>query len=500
MVAKLAVAISMAVVLGLPFLFRPKSAEIPPDALTLVIITPHHEQIRAEFDRGFSEWHEREYGRPVVIDWRQPGGTSEIRKQLFAQYTAAVQTGLISPDGECEPGVMSYDLLFGGGSYEHEQMKRGVAVRVGGETARVSVSEAAGFSPEQLDGWFGENSLGGEQLYDPDQHWIGVALSSFGIVYNTDALDAIGVDPPRSWDDLTDPRYQGHLAMADPRASGSVATAFQKILDGYGWDLGWRTLRALSANARYFSGSSRRPPLDVSAGEAAAGVAIDFYGRSQSDAILAPGQAPEDSRVQYVDPAGAVFFDPDPISPLRGGPHPELARRFIRFALTDEGQAIWQLPARGEDAEAIGPRESELRRLPALRGFYAEHFDRFIDAVNPYELAQPLPDLGWRSMIGPMMGAFGIDNHTELEHAWLALNEVRESGDEALASELGALFYAMPTHVMPDGTELEFNAENYSTIRNEWRDAETAARAKIRYTMFFRRNYEEIVRRAKAAL
>ncbi len=226
---------------------------------------------------------------------------------------------------------MSYDLLFGGGSYEHEQMKNGVRVlfakeeftttspnhvfinnytvanedfelsggcneeladwhlqaddeiygsfanmkidKVKDTSARfelngkhffvtvtpeesndslkwiirfeidVSISEPAGFSEEQLYEWFGANDLGGGPLYDPEQHWLAAAVSSFGIVYNTDALETIGVETPRTWDDLTDPAYRGWLAMADPRASGSVATAFQKLLDGYGWERGWNTLR-----------------------------------------------------------------------------------------------------------------------------------------------------------------------------------------------------------------------------------------------------------------
>jgi len=492
---RIIVAISFALVLGLPFVFRPERAEIPAGARTLVIITPHHEQIRAEFERGFSEWHEAHFDEPVVIDWRQPGGTSEIRKQLRAQYAAALTTGRIAPDGACPPGTMSYDLLFGGGSYEHEQMKSGVSATVNGETVSMSISEPAGFEQRQLDDWFGANDLGGSDLYDPQQHWLGVAVSSFGIIYNTDALETIGVELPTTWEDLIHPAYHGWLAMADPRASGSVATAFQKLLDGYGWERGWNTLRAMSANARYFSGSSRKPPLDVSAGEAAAGVAIDFYGRSQSDEILAPGQAPEDSRVQYVDPAGAVFFDPDPISPLRGAPDPELGRRFIRYAMSAEGQAIWQFPA---TPDGLGPRENQLRRLPIRRAMYTpEHFVRFIDKVQPYAIAEPLPDRGWRSMIGPMMGAFGIDTHHECASAYQAIHRVKERGDDALAAELESLFYAMPTHTMPDGTELLFSEENYSAIRNEWRDSGTATRARIAYTNFFRGNYREIIRRAK---
>jgi len=73
---------------------------------------------------------------------------------------------------------------------------------------------------------------------------------------------------------------------------------------------------------------------------------------------------------------------------------------------------------------------------------------------------------------------------------------VKARGDDELFAELEELFYAMPAHAMPDGSLVEFSEANYSTVRNEWRDSEKAARAKIAYTMFFRRNYAEIVRRA----
>ena len=58
---RLLVAISFAIVLGLPFAFRPERAVVPAGARTLVVITPHHEQIRAEFarerfDRLCEEW------------------------------------------------------------------------------------------------------------------------------------------------------------------------------------------------------------------------------------------------------------------------------------------------------------------------------------------------------------------------------------------------------------------------------------------------------------
>ena len=72
-------------------------------------------------------------------------------------------------------------------------------------------------------------ALSGETYYGPDQDWVGVVLSSFGIVYNVDGLKRLGLEPPQRWSDLTDPRYFGTLALADPNKSGSVAKMFEMM-------------------------------------------------------------------------------------------------------------------------------------------------------------------------------------------------------------------------------------------------------------------------------
>ena len=41
----------------------------------------------------------------------------------------------------------------------------------------------------------------------------------------------------------------------------------------------------LAANARYFTDSSQKPPIDVAQGDCAAGICIDFYGRAQAEAV-----------------------------------------------------------------------------------------------------------------------------------------------------------------------------------------------------------------------
>mgnify|MGYP000914002972 CR=1 FL=1 len=509
-VSQILILVALALIIGVPFALRPDTAvddaaEMP----TLVVITPHVPQIRSEFAEAFRAWHEEHHGGPARLDFRVPGGTSEIVKQLQSQYGAAIRAGLISADGTCERGTVAFDVVFGGGSFDHGRLKKGDGVtaevrRADGnqEIVNVPMSVPAGFTQEQLDDWFGENSIGTQTLYDPEQYWIGTALSGFGIVYNRDVLGRLGLNEPESFSDLADPRLIGFVALADPRQSGSLTTTFDAILNHYGWEDGWRLLREITANARYFTNSSTKPPVDVAQGEAAAALAIDFYGRGQAQAILKPGERPEECRVGYRDPVGAVYIDADPISVLRGGPNPELARRFIEFVLTDKGQSLWQFPARAEGASAaeLGPRQHELRRMPVRRAMYDRYTDRMIDRENPFAAASKDVVKGWRAGIPVMMGAFAIEVADEQRAAWRALNTERARVASGAASgvrlaEMEAMFYSWPETVV-EGRSLAFTPDNFKLIREAWRPPGAQGRFEVQYTSFFRDAYRKIIRLA----
>lgn len=556
MVSRLSIIGLLAIILGVPFVMSVVHRPPPPPrgARTLLIVTPHIPQIRQEFAEAFERWHEREYGERVRVDMRTPGGTTEIRTQLDAQFRAEMKNGQVKAENGTlvlETGAAAYDLMFGGGSYDHAQLSRGLKVSQdlfdrsplaralglnalapgnfeptgvdnsavenvlghalpsgvvviqpeGAATPRLEVtigfSIPAGFDQQRMDDWFGENKIGTQTLYDPKQYWIGTALSSFGIVYNKPQCDQLGVGIPHSFEDITDFRYFGNIALADPRQSGSITTTFDSILGYYGWEKGWRILREMSANARSFTNSSTKPPTDVSQGEAAAGLAIDFYGRGQAQAVGG-------DRVGYSEPTGAVYVDADPISILNGAPNPDLARRFVEFVLSEEGQAIWQFHATsgegadnpiGPDGKPMGPRLYELRRMPVRRVMYEKYLDYLIDKVDPFELASKTSNPGWRTGVQMMMGAFAIDTGDELKKAWRALNLARQTPDfpaETLA-EMERLFYAFPDQALSDGHVLPFDEANYRAVRETWSDLSATKRAEIDYVRFFRDQFARIV-------
>jgi iron(III) transport system substrate-binding protein len=67
--------------------------------------------------------------------------------------------------------------------------------------------------------------------------YVVTAVSPHNITYNTDlvSLDDLKAHLS-SWNDLTDPRWTGHIALADPRTSTSVSSLLLMLGDEYGED------------------------------------------------------------------------------------------------------------------------------------------------------------------------------------------------------------------------------------------------------------------------
>ncbi len=486
-IPRIVILVLLAVVVGLPVVwgaFTAQVVDVAEDAATqrLIVITPHNEQIRYEFERAFNRWHAERHGQPVEISWRA-FGTSEIERMLFAQYEAAADAGT-------EDEGAGYDVCFGGGDYMFDaKFKRGFEyVGRDHKPRRITITQPIELDPEFIEEVYPTQDVAGNKLYDPDGHWWGAALSSFGIVYNNDVLHLRSMQPPVKWSDLTEGRYVGWIAMGDPSHSGSVRKTYDIIMQHYGWDVGWATLRRICANARYFTSSSQKVPLDVSSGEAAAGMCIDFYGRLQSQ-IMGPSEivtGPDGQslpRIHYIAPPGVTAFSADPVAVLRGATHRELAIRFVKFVLSTEGQALWNFHTGATVDGLKGPEQFELRRAPVRRDMYQQYHEHLIDSVNPFEIAEPLPP-GTPSYFGPIptvLHAMAMDVHQELREAWKAI-QAAEAGS-ARQQKMLAKFDAMP-----------FTEQQLNEATSAWsEDRGRKDRDRLAWTRFFLKQYKDIV-------
>ena len=527
-------------VLAAPFLMRPEDrAAMNTKAERLIIISPHNESIRSEFERAFARYMRDEHEREVWIDWRQPGGTSEIAKYLQSEYEnafgnlwrkewgsgfsnvrGAVTNAKIDPDSE-DPGDFSkeqilarkrflnsgdsvssgMDLFFGGGAYDFQkQANAGILVA----TDASGQYGPAALARERPD-WFSDDimpaSASGEPFRDEDWRWVGTVLSAFGIVYNEDSLARLGIEEiPDAWEDLTDPRLFGQVALADPTKSGSVTKAIemmfqqqirQALSEGLpeeeavreGWKRAMQMMLKISANSRYFTNQASKIPHDVSQGDAAAGMSIDFYGRTSSEFYRRDDGT---SRVLFVMPEGGTSIGADPIGLLRGAPHPELAHRFLEFVLSPEGQKLWNYRA-GEDG---GPIRTSLRRPPIRKDFYVEaNLPHQSDPdVNPYEISKGFTyEAEWT---GSMFNALRfiircacVDTHHEQRDAWEAIIEAGLPADAVEKfADISAIDYDQALGPISETlrakdkiAEVNLARELAATFRQQYRDAGAAA-------------------------
>jgi ABC-type glycerol-3-phosphate transport system substrate-binding protein len=243
-------------------------------------------------------------------------------------------------------------------------------------------------------------------------------------------------------------------------------------------------LMKIGANARYFTDSSGKIALDVEAGEAAAGMTIDFYGRYESEAVRRPDGT---SRLQYVNAEGGTSFSVDPIGLYRGAPHAELAREFIAFVMSPEGQKLWNWKAGAPG----GPQRHALRRLPVLPALYAPEYQglRTDPDVNPYELAQNFVyHSAWTSslfrQIAFIFRVMCIDVQDELDDSWAALRAAQFPPDAVkIFEDVSAVDYAAASGRIQEGLsgdkirEVQLARELADHFREQYRRAALVARA-----------------------
>jgi len=403
----IALGLAFLVVLGLPFVLRPEepaeAADAGPDLeeKELNIISVHAETIRREFARAFSEWTAQTRGFTVNVIWEDVGGTLAAQRYVDDQFAQ-------------KPQGIDVDIFFGGGvdPFLHF-MEKGVLHRCN------IPQDVLKRVPQQY---------AGMDVYDPEQRWFGACLAGFGILTNDKVLEFLDISPPREWKALGQPRYFTWVSSADPRQSGSMHMVYEIILQAYGWEEGWETVMRIGANCRAFSGQASDVPREVSAGEAACGMAIDTY------ALRAVAEAGRD-RMSFHLPEGLTVVNPDAIGVLKGAPHPELAELFVQFVLSERGQKLWILRAGAPG----GPKEFELYRLPVIPGLIAKYRQDAVVTFDPFDFEggvqfdSPKMSKRWR-ILNDLFGARIVDTHDGLARAWKRLRNLpdHERGKQRL--------------------------------------------------------------------
>ena len=485
------------VVLGLiallvtaPLALRDRPVVPPAGQRRLVIVTPHGEAIRSEFTTAFSAWMRREQHLEVDLDWRTPGGTSDIVRYLDERFKAAFSEAFpvhraalkefndpkaATPARQAFLGSsigIGFDVFFGGGEFTYRgQADKGYLVDCG-----ILASDPSWFAgPQPLI----PQILSGETVYDPKGRYIAACFGAFGIASSVERLAAAALPFPTQWEDIAGPAYRRGLTLTDPTKSGAAATAFERILQQAlaaagddreaGWVAGFGRIKRLVGNSRWVTDSASKPVRDTARGDCLAGMAIDFQAKIEAE--FASAAAGGGERLRFVIPIGGTSVSGDPIAVFRGAPEPELARTFIRFVMSVEGQRLWnqQVGTPG------GPQRTALRRFPVRRDLLGldQAALRSDPSEDPYAIAQQFtyhPEWTGKSftLIQALIKAIALDSREELIPAWDA---ICAAGGPERVPEAWEQFTWMPvTLVGAPALQAEYRASPQAaiTLQRQW--------------------------------
>jgi len=203
-----------------------------------------------------------------------------------------------------------------------------------------------------------------ELQFDPTHSVTPFDYGYFAVVYDSQKL----ADPPRSLEDLASPRFRGKLILEDPRTSSPGLGFLLWTIAVYGerWQDYWRRLApniltiADGWDAAYGMFTSGEAPLVLS--------------YTTSPAYHLENEKTERYRAA-IFPEGH-YLQVEGVGILKGARHPQLARRFVDFALTEAFQGEipltnWMYPVDPAvplpDSYRLAPKPGRSLTLPAER-------------------------------------------------------------------------------------------------------------------------------------
>src|ERR1700694_811168 len=165
------------------------------------------------------------------------------------------------------------------------------------------------------------------QGYDPDGYYFVTSAGLIGIGYNTAKVKE--ADAPRNWTDLLDPKWKDNIALGHPGFSGYVGTWALTLRNQYGWEF----FEKLAKNNPRGGRSINDAVTMLNAGESA------IAGSGPVGTLMESVQKGNPLALIYPTDGTVLIIAPSSI--MKGSKHPNAARLFMEFLLSEGASRIW---------------------------------------------------------------------------------------------------------------------------------------------------------------
>ena len=186
--------------------------------------------------------------------------------------------------------------------------------------------------------------------------WVGNYGWAGCICWNRIEAENLGLPKPKSWADLANPIYKGHISMPNPASSGTGYLDVSSWIQIMGEDKAWKYMDALHKNVAVYTHSGSKPCKQAGSGEFTIG--ISWPGRAIK--IIKAG-AP----IDMIIPEEGIGWEMQVVAIMAGTDNLPDAKRLMDWTL-GRGMSLF-----GERQSIIAD-PSKITKDPDLPGFYDE--------------------------------------------------------------------------------------------------------------------------------
>ena len=192
----------------------------------------------------------------------------------------------------------------------------------------------------------------------PENMWQGVTLLTVAFALNQKKMAELKLSPPRSWADLLDPRYKGHIVMSNPSTSGTAYLLLASHAARLGEDRMWEYYDAIDKNLSQVTKSGGAPGRMAASGETPIGIALAY------EVEVAKKQG---ASIDVIWPSDGVPWTFEGNGLVKGAKNPQNAKRFLDWAVSKSAMASYA-EWRGtgitrSDVQVSGPKITDMKLI-----------------------------------------------------------------------------------------------------------------------------------------
>ena len=192
------------------------------------------------------------------------------------------------------------------------------------------------------------------QMYKDPGYWTAMRAVTLSIGYDTRRITP--QQAPKSWQDLLKPQWRGKIGLKDAATAGTAYTLYYFLRDLYGYSY-WQKLAAQKPRL-YRAAADMLTGLKAGEIEIAAGL---------TDAGTYRAVTQDKQPVALVSPAEGLPMMLGPIAIAADAPHPNCAKLFVDFVLSQDGQSSLRTVSNSYSVRADVPPPDSRPSLTKLK-------------------------------------------------------------------------------------------------------------------------------------